>query len=638
MITLLRKELRALVGVIFIGFILISGDIISRPLSERIDELGWTDVSSGLIDDNSFFATMLLVLALITAYAAYPREHDERTIELLYSLPIRRRTVFATKALAGLLALWLMVLMGALTNGLLVWSNPQSLSGEQWRADIALTALLLRCLFVTVMYCHGLLVSVLRRFGLIPFFMVMLLVLKLAAASPAYEVLNPANLMVYSFDGFALVFPTRVAVLQLPLAALSLLCAGLLWTKSGTRFSTTFADARESMGGKVAIGCGTVAMVVCGMVVLVVAVAPDGSQPPPSDDAQPDAMSFETETRSTEHFEFTYPTSHRERALGLVERSEELYGKLRELAGVESAPNVVVDLTDEGGGHLGIAAWTKVRIALARHPDAEQLDRTFVHELVHVLQHKQSDRRSGDEAEAMGFFSEGSAEFLALSVMGESGDQTTRRAARRIAAASWQRHRIRYEDLIARSALRERHDFRLEYALGEVWAAALSDLYGPKAVMEVFRTLAREDAPRDLDPAALWRDTLQHAGYSAENVRARWEQRLAETVKDEAAFMKALPRLGGGVIKQDKQGAVLRITLDRDAPAGSSVMVAVRAHGKTADSSIRDLRATPSGAAREYDVLIPGWLGGAGRFQYLPGIRPQGSHWGYYETWRSAGR
>ncbi len=75
-------------------------------------------------------------------------------------------------------------------------------------------AVLLRCVFVTAMYCHGMLVSVLRRFGLIPFFLLMLIVLRLADASPAFEILDPSNIIAYSYDGQRLLLPTRLLLLD----------------------------------------------------------------------------------------------------------------------------------------------------------------------------------------------------------------------------------------------------------------------------------------------------------------------------------------------------------------------------------------------------------------------------------------
>ncbi len=38
---------------------------------------------------------------MVTAYNLLPGEHDTRTIEFLYTLPVRRRTLFLVKYLVG---------------------------------------------------------------------------------------------------------------------------------------------------------------------------------------------------------------------------------------------------------------------------------------------------------------------------------------------------------------------------------------------------------------------------------------------------------------------------------------------------------------------------------------------------------
>jgi hypothetical protein len=302
----------------------------------------------------------------------------------------------------------------------------------------------------------------------------------------------------------------------------------------------------------------------------------------------------------------------------------------------DDGARITVDLTEVSGQHLGITAWTKVRIGLVLHPGDPGLDRTFVHEVAHVFQNRLSDRRIGDHGLFTGFFVEGSAELLALELV--DGD-SIRRDSRRIAAASWERHRIDQRELMDGRALRQRYDFRIEYALGEMWVAALVDRYGHGAVARVFEALARPGAPRELGPAALWRDTLQAAGYSVEDVRARWEGMLTATAEQERDFIDALPRLGGGVVRHDKGGTVLLITLDRDPPPGARVMVSVRPSADAADESVRDLPASPrTNDPRRFEVVVPDSFGAGRTFQYLPGIRPEGSHWVYFETWRTADR
>ncbi|MEM9193365.1 MAG: ABC transporter permease [Myxococcota bacterium] len=637
MIALLRKELRALTGVLVVSVLVISGDLISRPISERLDELTWVTVASDLGGDAGAYAFALLILGLIAAYAAYPREHEDRTIEFLYTLPLSRARVFLTKAGSGLLVLWLAVGMGALTNGLLIAPNTQSFVGEQWSFQPAMTALFLRGCFVSVIYGYGILASFLRRFGLIPFFALAMVVVRLAEISPAFELLDPSNIMSYQFVGSAIEFPFTLLAIHIPLSLIALALGGLLWTRAGDQLSGAFERARGSVGGRLGLGCGTAGVVLTAIVGVLVALIPwdDVEDPNALEEPTAEYVSFATAEAETEHFHFTYPVSLRHRALPLVERSEALLAELRRVMELEGEiPKITVDLTDQSAGHLGIAAWTKVRVSLIHHEAARDVDRTFVHEVTHAIQHTRSDLRLGDYADFTGFFAEGSAEYLALTVV-EGEDKRTE--ARRIAAASWERHRIEHRTLLDGPALRREHDFRLEYALGEVWTAALCDLYGDRAVAQVLDSLARPDAPDDLGAEERWRDILQAAGYSIEAVRNRWEELLLETAEEERAFIDALPELGGGVAGGDGD-TVLLITLDREVPDDIDVVVAVRPGASAEDSSIRDFTATLRPDRRRAEVIVPSWIGTGRQFDFLPGLRPEGSHWAYFETWRTASR
>ena len=57
---------------------------------------------------------------------------------------------------------------GHVTNALLIPWNPQTYSGAQFRASIALSTYLAQSVFALCMLCHGMLASFMRRFGLLP--------------------------------------------------------------------------------------------------------------------------------------------------------------------------------------------------------------------------------------------------------------------------------------------------------------------------------------------------------------------------------------------------------------------------------------------------------------------------------------
>ena len=103
MIALYRKELRQLWPIALLGFLLFSGDLFYRPFTEYLDQASWEEIAS-YVDpaEDGGFGWFVIVLAVATAYSAFPREHDEHTIDFLLSLPLRPRTVFVAKVAAGL--------------------------------------------------------------------------------------------------------------------------------------------------------------------------------------------------------------------------------------------------------------------------------------------------------------------------------------------------------------------------------------------------------------------------------------------------------------------------------------------------------------------------------------------------------
>ncbi len=492
--TLLLKELRALVPVYVVTFLLISGDIFTRPFSQRLDEASWSSISSITNSDQSFYAFMLVILALIVAYAALPREHDEGTIELLYSLPISRTAVFGAKAIAGMTVLVMGVAGGAVTDALLAAPNPQSLGGEQFHLGIAATSVFLRGLFAIVIYCHALFASFFRRLGLIPFMGIAYGLVVFQDAVPDLAFLDPSTMADLSYEGQRILIPWKVIGLHVPLAALSLVAAGVLWTRAGENTAWLMDRAQRTVVGRVGLGCATAAVVTTATVLIVILSirSTEGEEDPTHPEIE--YVSFASATAETDHFHFTYPVNLRGRAMPLVARSEELYGGLGELLEMPDRPPATIDLTEASSQHLGIASWTRVRVGLVLHPDPVELEHTVTHELAHVLQHHLSDRRMNDARRATALFIEGSAEYLAYEVVPRP---ESRLSARRVAAAMWQRHDLSTDELLDHDRMKERWDPRLAYYVGEVYTQAVVDACGEHAVGRVFRAMARPDAPQD---------------------------------------------------------------------------------------------------------------------------------------------
>jgi hypothetical protein len=206
-----------------------------------------------------------------------------------------------------------------------------------------------------------------------------------------------------------------------------------------------------------------------------------------------------------------------------------------------------------------------------------------------------------------------------------------------VAAASWTRHRMRFEDLADDDRLRARFDPMLVYPLGELFTAALVETYGEAAIGNVLRAMGREGAPRDLPPRAYWEDTLRAAGYDLETALAAFERVVRREAARQQEAIDALPRLGGGVRGRSGSDLVLEATLDRDAPAEASFFVRVRSGPEAGDTEMFGVEGEvdPSDRRRvTFRVLAP-LLPGA-RFQILFSVAPGPRGWAFSESWQWA--
>lgn len=633
MIALLGKELRALFPIGLLGALLMSGDLLYRPLLERHDEVTWTHICDYVNPgEGSFLGFVLMILAASVAFAAYPREHDERTIELLASLPVRRTTIFAAKTLAGLSVLWAMNLSLLVTDGLQSTVSPESLSGGQWRLDLALQFAALQAAFCAIAYAHALFASVLRLFGLIPYAVVLVMTNLLEDSWPLLAWIDPSELLVARYEGTSLVVPWTGLAIHGAVALAVFGLAYLAWSGPAERIGRAFERLRESVLGKLAFGCASAA--VLGFIGLVALGLMIGGVPGDEEPGEEEGT-FATSERTTQRYVFTYPSSLEARAEPLMDAADGLHEAVRLRLGAPAGPPLVADLTDTSREHLGIASWTHLRVGLVAERDPVRLQRTFAHETTHAFQHVLTDGRQGESGGvSTRFFAEGSAEHVAFLVV--QGDALLLRA-RVIAAASWTRHRMRFEDLADDQRLRERFDPMLVYAIGELWTAALVETHGERAVGDVLRAMGRDGAPRGLRGRAYWEDVLRAAGCDLEATNAAFERTVAAIADRERASLEALPRIGGGVAGGSGSSVRLVAVLDRDPEPSFTYFARIRSRPDASDPETVGVRGTsdPSDPRRVvFDVhraLIP-----SARFQLLFSIKPHEDGWAWSETWQWA--
>ncbi len=633
MIALFKKELRGHLPLLALVVVLFGGDFLYWPFAERLDELTWVEQSGQLQPgEGKAYGFVLLALTLVAAYSAFPREHDEKTIEFLYALPVTRSQIFLAKALA----VWSVMVVGVgldhLAGAVAQALNPQSLVGDQWRFGLAAQVALLDVFFCAVMVAHGLLISFLRRFGLIVAALVGYIVLQIKRHSPAHAYFDPSELLALEYQGINLVVPWTGILFHTVVALLSGLLAYTLWMGSAERLTAGYNRLRSHRAGRVALGC---------VPLLLASITIGWFMTWAIDEAENTEQvvyrEFLPVRAESVWYDFTYDSSQTAAAQSLIRQADAIYEQVAAALGAEVGPRIDADLTDLGLGHAGIAQGGVIRIALETL-DADDALHTLYHETAHSFQFQLAGGRVPEQAESIRFFIEGGAEYVAMELR---NDPAARRAHRRLAAAAFDRHNIRFEELIDDTGFKTVHDANLVYVLGETWTAALVESCDPLAPGRFFRALDRQDAPEDLSGITLWQDTLQAAGCALEPAVAIWGERMTELVAAEREFLDQLPSLGGGVI--GVKGGVLTIQASFDRPLAEpadSYYLRIRRDASvpldqtyTLTAVLSDDDETDAGETINFQVPA-NWVGD-GTFELQLGQSIPDARWPFFEDWQS---
>jgi ABC-type transport system involved in multi-copper enzyme maturation permease subunit len=625
LIALFMKELRALLPFAILCA-LNSADIVTRPFTERLDEQTWVGIASYIELNDGSLGYALAVLTTIVAYAAFPREHDDRTIEFLYGLPVHRIQIFVAKVAAGFVTVWAGLLLLVVTDGIQSTLNPQSISGSQWRLDLALTFAAIQAVFCAVIYAHALLASVFRLFGVIPYVLALFVIAILDDALPFLASTDPTAMLAVQYEGTELVIPWSPIIGHTIIGVCALGLAYAAWMGPADRIGRLLEGAKESAVSKGLIGCGAALAIMFLGVISIGLLLGAGDE-----EGETNLGLVETAEHPTQRYLFTYPTSHRERALRLIESADAIHADIQRRLGTEQGPQIVADLTEVSGDHLGIASWTHVRVGIVAEPNAVRCRRTFAHETVHAFQHRLSDGRHSDSS-ATRFFSEGSAEHLAFIVV--PGDEDLI-AARTMAAAAWTRHDMTIDDLIDDDRLRARYDTTLVYTLGELWTAALVEVHGERAIGDVFRALARPNAPRDLGPRAMWDDTLRAAGCDVSAVHVAFERLVRRVAVEHQPAIDLIPRVGGAVAGRVDGDVRIIAELDRDPQPGWKYFVRLRRGPESSDTEAFGVEGFLEGP-RRVEFRVPSELVTSRRFQMMFSVLQHAEGWAWSETWQWA--
>ena len=324
--TLIKKEFRQLLPIAILIFIFFNAQIIFNPVSERLDEGAWSNIS-GYIEPGSqvISSIILIIFCFMTAFSLFPREHDEKTIEYLYSLPISRTKVFLSKFIVALLILYGSLLLGSAADWMLQLFNRQPYSGDQFNLKTAVTGYFLMSAFIFTMLSYGVLLSFFRRFGILIFGMFWVIISSFKDKIPFLENLNIFHIVSMEYHGQTLLIPWKQLFINAGLGAISLYLACFLWGTPAEQFSIWYQRlAKKRIGTIVGVGSFIIILILF-FTIFHHLITND----PGYNYQNVKYISYQTSTFSTEHYRFTYPQSLREAAHEFINKSDDVYIKIK---------------------------------------------------------------------------------------------------------------------------------------------------------------------------------------------------------------------------------------------------------------------------------------------------------------------
>jgi hypothetical protein len=635
---LVRQELRRLLPWIVV---LVAIDLSYLPLEllfRSPDTATWVSSSrlfEGSLRDGGGLLT--LAFALLFCQAGFPRDEEEGTLPFLFGLPVPRAQIF----LARLLTPGLILSGEALLWELLRWSiqlpATGSFIGHTFRTDWLLTTLVTSLALAWISVGYGQLLTVFRRFGLLLVFTFYLALSKLEGQAPWLRKLDPLSVLRVEFIGQQALLPGKALVGHALGALLASCLAGWFWVGPAERARELFARWRLRpplswlLRPVVLWSCGALLAGWAGVSALRTRYEAVSTRAG-ADGAATALFDGRVLTKRTRYHELTYRKAQAPRVEPLAEVADELHERLATRLGMEAGGHVVtVDFTRESQTHAGTASPNTIRMDPSASPSADALERVFAHESTHVLSLRASADRLSSEGEALGFFSEGLAEALALELRPNAGVVDARRLE---AALAHQRLSLTFDRMIHYDDFRQRYGVLLVYSAGLTWTQALIASCGREAPQKVLQALGSPDAPLKLPPLALWQHLLQRAGCDLSRVNGAWESQLAASEKELWPELHRVPILMGGNARWDGDAVQLLAQTDVEPVEGTVFFVNVRTQ-----STGPEARGTPlSGTRRadgalEFRVPSRAVMDGALQFQLGQRFERQGAPVSFANEW-----
>ncbi len=639
---LIAKELKQLLPIAYLWLAVLVLGYTMQFFTERVDEKTFGSWCEGYCEYNSnpAVAIFLVLVALVTAYSLFPREHDDATIDFLRALPVSRKSVFFAKIAAAWILLCLVNVLSYSLDRALLATNPESMGGLFYE-QVWSTLLWRDCLFMFIVVSHGVLLSWFRTLGLVVYGLYLVGLMWAESALGTSGSWSIFSLLSNEYSGSTLVANYRALAIHTGVAVLMLLMAYRLWNRTDSSASgktTSFRGMRV-----INVLFSIIGFMGLGLLLAYRIGVGTGK-------AEGESLTV----TATDHYRFVYDVKREQVVQYIAGHAEDDLQALADILGVSVLPKIRVDLSASSEHAAGLAKWKKIQMDLNAFRQDISQRRVLSHETAHVMQAIESDRALADNYAAAKFFIEGMAQYTSFEVVPEP---ERRRSNWELASVAWHRQKIRFDDLIDADGFAGKFDAELHYSLGDLWTRALVDTCGLSSLGDFLRATGRDDAVRDLPAAIFWRDTTRAIGCDLDTVNVTWRAQMA-ALYDEVDT-RLYPEFSDVVITRDSDTGQVRlsarlqpaeadaasVTGEGDLPNGSSLDLIrperyiARIGGITTqlaggiDPVFRGQLAG-EGSEQRVEFLVPDYAVPGDRFRFQLGFAPSADARYYYETWR----
>lgn len=636
MIRLIAKELRQLLPIGYLWLAVLFLGIAIQLLTERIDEETFSSWCEGYCDysSNTTIAIFSALLAMVTAYSLFPREHDDATIDFLRALPVSKKAIFMAKVVAAWLLLCAINILSYSIDAFVLSSNPGSIEGTFY-PQIWATLLWRDCVFAFIILSHGVLLSWFRVIGLVIYAIYLLALMWAESRLGTSGVWSIFSLLSNEYNGSDLVVNSRALSLHAGAAFLMLLLAYRLWSRTESSVSGTLGSTR---GVRFLQGALTFA----GFAVLASILAYR------VDVGTGSGISEELKVVATERYRFVYKASREATVDYIVEHAESDIEQLGKMLGVDALPNIRVDMSASSEHAAGLAKWKKVQMDLDAFSDDVSQRRVLSHETTHVLQAVESNRALADNYSAVKFFIEGMAQYTSFEIVPEPA---RRQSNWELASISWKRQAIDFEDLIDESVFGEKYDPELHYSLGDLWTRAFVNTCGESVLGDFLRAAGRESAVEDMSASIFWRDTTREIACDLDTVNVNWRKQMSDLY--DSVDKGDYPVFTDVVIKRDESSGKIEVSASLESNESATddpdsdlrlayrmptrFLIRIAAVSNQIASGVDQVfrgRIEGDGADQRVIFTVPASAVPVNRFRYQLGFVPSDGARYYYEIWK----